>query len=337
MRFFYPYLLLLLIPLPGMLLLSFLKIRRQRKALKKFGDTALVKELMPDLSLRRKLAKDIVLVVALALMVVALARPQLGAKTETVELEGVELMVCMDISNSMRAQDIRPSRLDQAKAIVSRMVDKMSNNKIGLIFFAGEAYIQLPVTADFVSAKMFLDEVSPDLISAQGTAIGEAVNLALRGFSKESKSKKAIILITDGENHEGEAIEAIQKAKEEEILLSIIGIGTTEGAPIPMPGGGYMTDEAGQMVVTRLNEEMCKESARTGGGMYIHAGDVGNTVRALQKSLEDLEKTKMETTRYAAYNEVYHYFLIPGLLLLLLDLILLDRKNRYIRRMRLFD
>lgn len=320
-----------------MLAFTFLRIRSQRKALKKFGDTVLVKELMPDLSLRRKLVKDIILIGALTLLVFALARPQLGSKVETVELEGIELMVCMDISNSMLSRDVEPSRLARAKAIVSRMVDRLSNNKIGLIFFAGEAYIQLPITADFVSAKMFLDEASPELISAQGTVIGQAVDMALRSFSTETKTKKAIVLITDGENHEGEAIEAVKRAKEQNVLVSVIGIGSEAGAPIPLISGGYMTDEAGQVVITKLNEEMCKQIARASGGVYIHAGDISGTVRSIQKSLENLEKSKMETTRYAAYNEIYYYFLVPALLLLLFDFLFLDRKNRYLRRMKLFD
>lgn len=337
MRFLHPNFLFLLIPIVAMLIFSFLKIRRQRKALKRFGDTELVKELMPDLSLRRKLAKDIVLVVALSLLVFALARPQLGSKSETVELQGIELMVCMDISNSMLSQDVKPSRLDRSKAIVSRMVDKLANNKIGLIYFAGEAYIQLPVTADFISAKMFLNEASPELISAQGTVIGEAVDLAVRSFSSGDKTKRAVIIITDGENHEGETMEAVARAKKEGILVNVIGIGSKEGGPIAISDGGYLTDESGQMVITKLNEEMCKEIAQASGGIYIHASDVAGTVRSVQKSLEGLEKTKMEATRYAAYNEVYYYFLIPAIVLLLFDFIFLDRKNRYIRRMKLFD
>lgn len=337
MRFLHPNYLFILIPILMMLLFSFMKIRRQRKALKRFGDTELVKELMPDLSLRRKLTKDIILVCALSLLVLALARPQLGSKSEKVELEGVELMVCMDISNSMLSQDIEPSRLDRAKAIVSRMVDKLANNKIGLIYFAGEAYIQLPVTADFVSAKMFLNEASPELISDQGTVIGQAVELAIRSFSKDNKTKRAIIIITDGENHEGETMEAVARAKKEGILVNVIGLGSKEGGPIPLPEGGYLTDESGQMVVTKLNEAMCKEIAQASGGVYIHASDVAGTVRSIEKSLDSLEKTKIEATRYAAYNEVYYYFLIPALMLLLFDFIFLDRKNRYLRRMKLFD
>lgn len=337
MRFLYPYLLFLLIPVALLVGMSFVRTYQQRKKLKKFGETELVKQLMPDLSLRRKLIRDIVLGVALALLILALARPQMGAKSETVTREGVELMVCLDVSNSMLSDDVKPSRLDRAKAIVSRIVDKLSNNKIGLIYFAGDAYIQLPITADFVSAKMFLSGASPDLIQAQGTAIGQAVRLATRSFSSDEKVKRAIVIITDGENHEGDAEEAVRSAHKEDIMVNVIGIGTNEGGPIPLEDGSYLYDNEGKMVVTRLNAQMGQELAGLGGGAYIQANDVSGTVRILEQALDKLEKSEMDTTVYTAYNEVYHFFLIPAILLILFDLIALDRKNRYFRRINLFD
>lgn len=337
MRFLYPYLLFLLIPVALLVGMSFVRTYQQRKKLKKFGETELVKQLMPDLSLRRKLIRDIVLAVALALLILALARPQMGAKSETVTREGVELMVCLDVSNSMLSDDVKPSRLDRAKAIVSRIVDKLSNNKIGLIYFAGDAYIQLPITADFVSAKMFLSGASPDLIQAQGTAIGQAVRLATRSFSSDEKVKRAVVIITDGENHEGDAEEAVRSAHKEDIMVNVIGIGTNEGGPIPLEDGSYLYDNEGKMVVTRLNAQMGQELAGLGGGAYIQANDVSGTVRILEQALDKLEKSEMDTTVYTAYNEVYHFFLIPAILLILFDLIALDRKNRYFRRINLFD
>lgn len=337
MRFLYPYLLFLLIPVVLLVLVSFARTYQQRKVLKRFGDTDLVKQLMPDLSLRRKLIRDIVLGIAMALLVLALARPQMGSKSETVTREGVELMVCLDISNSMLSDDVKPSRLERAKAIVSRIVDKLSNNKIGLVYFAGDAYVQLPITSDFVSAKMFLSGASPDLIQAQGTAIGQAVRLATRSFSSDEKVKRAIVIITDGENHEGDAEEAVRKAKEEGIMVSVIGIGTKEGGPIPLKDGSYLYDRDGKMVVTRLNAEMGQELASIGGGAFILSNDVSGTVRILEQTLDKLDKSELETTVYTAYNEVYHFFLIPAILLLLFDFVSLDRKNRYFRRINLFD
>lgn len=337
MRFLYPELLFLLL-LPVLLIVPVLyRTHVQRKKLKEFGRTDLVRDLMPDLSLRRKLGKDLILLFAFALMILALARPQMGAKTEKVKLEGIEMMVALDISNSMRATDASPSRLALARNIVSRMIDKMSNNKIGLIFFAGDAFVQMPITTDFISAKMFLDNASPDLIEAQGTEIGKAVRMARRSFSKDNKAKKAIVIITDGENHDGDAIGEVEAAKKEGILVSVIGVGTEEGGPIKMDDGHYLTDENGQMVVTKLNTEMAKEIASAAGGVFIHAEDVSGSVRAIQKSLEKLEKTELESTIYSAYNEVYQYFLFPAILLLVLEFVILGRKNRYFERMKLFE
>ncbi|MCI6279551.1 MAG: VWA domain-containing protein [Porphyromonas sp.] len=337
MRFLYPELLFLLL-LPVLLAVPVLyRTHVQRKKLKEFGRTDLVRDLMPDLSLRRKLGKDLILLFAFTLMILALARPQMGAKTEKVKLEGIEMMVALDISNSMRATDASPSRLALARNIVSRMIDKMSNNKIGLIFFAGDAFVQMPITTDFISAKMFLDNASPDLIEAQGTEIGKAVRMARRSFSKDNKAKKAIVIITDGENHDGNAIGEVEAAKKEGILVSVIGVGTEEGGPIKMDDGNYLTDENGQMVVTKLNTGMAKEIASAAGGVFIHAEDVSGSVRAIQKSLEKLEKTELESTIYSAYNEVYQYFLFPAILLLVLEFVILDRKNRYFERMKLFE
>ncbi len=337
MRFLYPELLFLLL-LPVLLVVPVLyRTHVQRKKLKEFGRTDLVRDLMPDLSLRRKLGKDLILLFAFTLMILALARPQMGAKTEKVKLEGIEMMVALDISNSMRATDASPSRLALARNIVSRMIDKMSNNKIGLIFFAGDAFVQMPITTDFISAKMFLDNASPDLIEAQGTEIGKAVRMARRSFSKDNKAKKAIVIITDGENHDGNAIGEVEAAKKEGILVSVIGVGTEEGGPIKMDDGNYLTDENGQMVVTKLNTGMAKEIASAAGGVFIHAEDVSGSVRAIQKSLEKLEKTELESTIYSAYNEVYQYFLFPAILLLVLEFVILDRKNRYFERMKLFE
>lgn len=337
MRFLYPELLFLLL-LPVLLVVPVLyRTHVQRKKLKEFGRTDLVRDLMPDLSLRRKLGKDLILLFAFTLMILALARPQMGAKTEKVKLEGIEMMVALDISNSMRATDASPSRLALARNIVSRMIDKMSNNKIGLIFFAGDAFVQMPITTDFISAKMFLDNASPDLIEAQGTEIGKAVRMARRSFSKDNKAKKAIVIITDGENHDGNAIGEVEAAKKEGILVSVIGVGTEEGGPIKMDDGNYLTDENGQMVVTKLNTGMATEIASAAGGVFIHAEDVSGSVRAIQKSLEKLEKTELESTIYSAYNEVYQYFLFPAILLLVLEFVILDRKNRYFERMKLFE
>lgn len=336
MRFLYPNILFLLIPLLLLLGWALVRIRRDRKKLKNFGETELVRQLMPDLSLRRKLTKDLLLTLSGMLIVLALARPQVGSRPEKVKLEGIEMIVALDLSNSMLAKDVTPSRLTLAKNIVSRMTEELANNKIGLIYFAGEAYIQLPITSDFVSAKMFLQSADPSLIPAQGTVIGDAIKLATRGFSPDKEVKKALVLITDAENLDGDVEEALKEAKEKGILISVLGVGTEEGGPIPMPGGDYLTDEEGKVVVTRLNQQLAKQIAETADGVYIHAKDVSGAVRLLKKSLDALQKSDMSTTVYRSYADVYYYFLIPALLLLVIELVMLDHKNRALRRLNLF-
>lgn len=336
MRFLYPYILLLLIPLVLVAIFLLWRMARQRRELKRFGETELVRLLMPDLSLRRKLAKELILLLALAMLVLTLARPQMGSKSEKVERQGIELMVAMDISNSMLSDDVKPSRLARAKAIVSRMIDKMGNNKIGLIFFAGDAYVQLPITGDMISAKMFLDNASPDLIQIQGTVLEDAINLALRSFSSDEQVTKSIVLITDAENHEGDVISAVEGARKSGVLVNVVGIGTPEGGPIPLPQGGYLQSDEG-MVITKLNEQLGMEIATASGGIYVRANDVSQTVNLLQKSIEQLDQAELEMTIYTAYNEVYYIPLMIGLLLLGIEFVLLDRKNRYFRRIQLFE
>ena len=337
-RFLHPTYLYLLIPLALLGLFAIYQISKSRRSLKEFGDTPLVKQLMPDLSLRRKLIKDFILILSAALILMAIARPQLGSQPQKVVKKGIEVMVCLDISNSMLADDVKPNRLNHTKLILSRVIDHLDNDKVGMILFAGDAFVQLPITSDFISAKMFLSNASPEMISRQGTAVGKALNLANRSFSNSDKSKKVILLFTDGENHEGGVEGAISEAKEREIQINVVGIGTPQGGPIRMDDSGqYLTDSNGNMVITRLNEEMCKELAQMSGGTYIYAGDISNTVRTITKSLDSVEKTEMETTVYNSYAEIYPYFLIPGIILVILDLLFLDRKNRYFRRFNLFD
>lgn len=336
-RFLYPYFFFLFIPIAFLGLFSFFRILRLRKIIKQFGDSALVKDLMPDLSFKRKVVKDIIVVSSLVLMTIALARPQMGSKTEKVKKEGIEVIICMDISNSMLSDDVKPSRLERAKGIVSKLVDNLSNDKVGLILFAGDAFVQLPITSDFVSAKMFLSTATPDLIAAQGTAIGKAVNLAVRSFTSNEAVKKTIILITDGENHEDDALKAVKEAKDKGVLVNVIGVGTPQGGSIPLEGSQkYLLDENGQMVITKINEVMAQEIAQESGGVYILANDVSTTTRIIRKELDKIEKSELESTVYSAYDEKFHYFLIPALLLLIFDVIYLDRKNRYLRGMKLF-
>ena len=312
--------------------------KRKQRQLLEFGDPELMAQLMPDASKSRPIVKFALLIVALALLIVAAARPQYGQQEKTVKRQGIEVMVALDISNSMLAEDVAPNRLDRAKQMLSKMIDNMVDDKVGLVVFAGEAFTQLPITCDYVSAKMFLHTISPKLIPTQGTAIGAALQTAIRSFgSQESDAGRAIILITDGENHEDDAIAAAKQAQELGIQVFVIGIGKPEGSPIPVPGtNDYIKDRSGQVVVSRLNEEMCQEIAQAGKGAYVRCDNTNTAMRALQQELDRIATTDLETTVYADYNEQYQSFVLIALLLLVIDFFILMRQNHRLSRMDLF-
>jgi len=311
---------------------------RKRRQLTEFGDSELMAQLMPDASKSRPVLKFGILMFALALLIVAVARPQYGQKEKSVKRQGCEVMVALDISNSMLAEDVSPNRLDRAKQMLSKMMDGMVDDKVGLIVFAGEAFTQLPITCDYVSAKMFLNTISPSLIATQGTAIGAALQRAIVSFGEqESDAGRAIILITDGENHEDDAIAAANKARELGIKVLVVGIGKPEGSPIPKPGtNDYFKDRSGQVVVSRLNEEMCQQIAQAGQGIYVRCDNTNTALRSLQKELEEVATAELETTVYADYDEQYQSFVLVALLLLVVEFFILSRKNHRLARMDLF-
>ncbi len=327
-----------LLTIPVFVVAYVLITRHKRRQLSEFGDPELMAQLMPDASKSRPIVKFALLMVALCLLIIAAARPQYGQQEKTVKLQGIEVMVALDISNSMLAEDVAPNRLDRAKQMLSKMIDNMVDDKVGLVVFAGEAFTQLPITCDYVSAKMFLNTISPKLIPTQGTAIGIALQTAIRSFgSQESDAGRAIILITDGENHEDDAIAAAKQAQELGIQVFVIGIGKPEGSPIPVPGtNDYIKDRSGQVVVSRLNEEMCQEIAQAGKGAYVRCDNTNTAMRALQQELDRIATTDLETTVYADYNEQYQSFVLIALLLLVIDFFILMRQNHRLNRMDLF-
>ena len=327
-----------LITIPVFVIAYIIITKRKQRQLMAFGDPELIAQLMPDASKSRPIVKFTLLIVALALLIVAAARPQYGQQEKTVKRQGIEVMVALDISNSMLAEDVAPNRLDRAKQMLSKMIDNMTDDKVGLVVFAGEAFTQLPITCDYVSAKMFLNTISPKLIPTQGTAIGAALQTAIRSFgSQESDAGRAIILITDGENHEDDATAVAKQAQELGIQVFVIGIGKPEGSPIPVPGtNDYIKDRSGQVVVSRLNEEMCQEIAQAGKGAYVRCDNTNTAMRALQQELDRIATTDLETTIYADYNEQYQSFLLIALLLLVIDCFILMRQNHRLNRMDLF-
>ena len=326
----------LLAVIPMLALLRFMMTRSRKKRLRKFGDPLLVKQLMPDVSRWRPAVKFWLLQAALALIIVMLARPQLGTKISHEKRQGIETIIAMDISNSMLAQDVTPSRLDRCKMMVENLVDNFTDDKIGLIVFAGDAFIQLPITSDYVSAKMFLADIQPSLIATQGTDIALAISKAVNSFTQEEGIGKAIIVITDGEDHEGGAVEAAQEARKKGMRVYVLGVGSKGGAPIPDGNGGYMKDRAGNTVMTRLNQDMCRDIAKAGGGAYIHVDNNSDAQRQLDNELAKLSKKETETTVYSDFDEQFQAVGILVLLLLIAELCLLECKNPLLKNVRFF-
>lgn len=327
--------LLLVIPILGVVYL--LGLYRSRKKLKKAGDIELLKELMPDVSVWRPVAKFCLLLTALALMIIMLARPQFGTKINNEKRTGIETIIAMDISNSMLAEDVVPSRLDRSKMMVENLVDNFNDDKIGLIVFAGDAFVQLPITSDYVSAKMFLESIDPSMMASQGTDAAAAINMAVNSFTHDEGVGKAIILITDGEDHEGVALEAATNAKEKGMRVYVLGVGSPKGAPIPIPGtNDFMTDNSGKTVMSALNEEMCKQIASAGGGVYIHVDNNSNAQQQLNNELDKLAKKEMETTIYSEYDDQFQAVCIIVLILLIIEVCILERKNPIFRKFSLF-
>jgi len=336
-RFEDPIYLYLLVLIPIFALIRFISYRNQKKRLRKFGEPALLKELMPDVSRFRPSVKFWILQGALALLIVMLARPQLGTKISHEKRVGIETIIAMDISNSMRAEDIVPNRLDRSKMMVENLVDHFSNDKIGLIVFAGDAFVQLPITSDHVSAKMFLSSIDPSMIATQGTDLARAIDMATHSFTQEEGIGKAIVVITDGEDHEGGAVESAKAAKDNGMRVYVLGVGSVNGAPVPVPGtGDYMKDQAGNTVMSALNEDMCKQVAQAGGGAYIHVENNSAAQDQLDNELDKLAKKETTATMYSEFDEQFQAFGILALLLLILEICIFDRKNPLLKHLSPF-
>ena len=329
------YLYILLLVIVGIYLVA---SRRRKRELDRYGSSELLAALMPEVSPLRPALKFWLTFVALCFMVLVLARPQFGSKMETIKRQGIETVIALDISNSMLAEDVAPSRLEKSKNVVSKLVDSFTDDKIGLIVFAGEAYIQLPITNDFISAKMFLESIDPSLIERQGTNIKAAIDMATRSFTPREGVGKAIIIITDGENHEGGAKEAAKAAAEKGMMVFVMGVGSPEGAPIPAGrSNDFRRDKEGNVVITKLGEQMCQEIAAAGNGVYIRIDNTNNAQKLLQKEIDKLAKADMETTTYSDYNEQFMVMAWIAFILLLIEMLVMVKKNPRIKKFNLFD
>lgn len=337
-RFAHPEYLFLLLLIPLLIAVFIYTGIHKRRNLKQFGNPELLAQLMPNVSFIRPQVKFYLQLIAIVLIIIVLAQPQFGTKVETVKRQGIEVMIALDVSNSMLAQDIQPSRLDKSKQVLSKLVDGMAEDKIGLIVFAGDAYTQLPITVDYVSAKMFFSSISPQLVPRQGTAIGSAIDLAIKSFGTKGETGRAIIVITDGENHEDDAIGAAKLAAENGIAVHVIGMGKPDGAPIPVPGTmSFWKDKEGNVVVSKLNEQMCKDIAAAGKGVYVRADNTNAAFRVVNKELDELAKSDLKSSVFSDYNEQFQSFALLALFLLILDFFIFERKNKRLSRFKIFD
>lgn len=334
-RFANPHILYLLLIVPvAVVLFIFAQVRRRRR-LERFASSSLLAQLTPSASPARVRTKFILYSLAVVFLVLAAARPQVGSKLREEHQKGIEMMLVVDVSNSMLAEDFEPNRLDRTKFAIDRVVESMKQDRIGVVAFAGEAQVQLPITADYRMARAFARKLSPQIVRTQGTDLGAAIKLASMSFSSQSEGSRVMILITDGENHESDALEAAQAAAEKGIAIYTIGIGTPEGAPI-MIGGDYLTDENGDMVVSKLDEKTLQEIASATGGAYVRATKQSIGLKEIVDRLKELDESDLATTRFEAFDEQYQYPLVVALLLLLVEWLILDRRNPLLARFNIF-
>ena len=340
LRFENPGLLYALLLIPGFLVIYITTTIWKRKRLASFGDHILVNRLVSNYSKSRINFKFILMMLGLAMLIIGLANPQVGSKLHEVERKGSDIMICLDVSSSMNAKDIKPSRLERAQQAISKLVDDLAQDRIGIIVFAGKAYTQLPLTTDHAAAKMFLSTINTNVIPVQGTAISEAIYLGIQSFDDKNHGK-SIVVITDGEDHEDDAIEAAKLAKEQGITVHTIGMGLPEGAPIPVYKNGFeigfKKDLNGSTVITKLNEKMLAEIAEAGGGIPVVANNSNAGLKDVHQAIEKMDKAEIEAKLFADYEDRFQWLIGLSLLILLIDLLLLEKKSKVLQRLRLFE
>ncbi|MBC8766696.1 VWA domain-containing protein [Arenibacter sp. BSSL-BM3] len=319
-------------------LLQFWKKRTQRK----FADLTLLKRLTPDRSNFKSSLKLIFILLGIASLTMALVNPKIGTKLETVKREGVDIVFAVDVSKSMLAEDIAPNRLEKAKRLVSEIINQLASDRIGIIAYAGQAFPQLPITTDYGAAKMFLQNMNTDMLSSQGTAIDQAIELASTYYDDEEQTNRVLFIISDGEDHsEGKVANAVEEATNEGIRVFTIGVGKTKGAPIPLKRNGIVEslkkDNQGEVVITKLNEEVLQEIAEEGNGLYINGENTEDAVAIIKEQLNQMDKKEFEAKQFAEYKDQFQWFLGAGLLFLFLDIFVLDRKTKWLKKLNLFN
>jgi Ca-activated chloride channel family protein len=326
--------------IPLMVLLVTLYFAARRRKLKRIGDETLVNELVPYSSRRKRVIKVILFVLGFSSLILALCNLQTGSKLTEVKREGADIIVCLDVSNSMLAQDLSPNRLTRAKYALEKMIDMLEGDRLGLIIFAGEAYVQLPITTDYGAAKMFLNSIGPGMVPVQGTNLAAAIKKAEESFSSDEGKNRAIILITDGENHESEALDAAAEAQKKGIMINTIGIGSLKGVPIPLIENGvvkgYRKDKEGQTVVTKLNAELLKGIAARADGVFVIASQADLGLNSILGKISELDKAQLESKMYTDYEDQFQWFLAMALFFFLLEFVISERVSEWFRRINLF-
>jgi len=339
-RFEHPFYIQLLLLLPLFVVGYWMYLRWKKRAVRRFGDTEVVSRLMPGVSKFRSHLKFTLLILTLASILLALANPQIGSKLEKVQRKGIDLIIALDVSNSMLAEDIQPNRLNRARQSIARLIDEMQNDRIGLIIFAGKAYVQLPITTDYNAAKLMLSTIKPDLVPVQGTAIGQALETAMTSF-QDDKSGKAVIIITDGENHEDDAVAKAAEAAKRGIKVFTIGMGSADGAPIPVYNNnrmeGFKKDQSGTTIITRLDESMLRQIAEAGDGIYVRASNSNSGLKQIFDQISKLDQNTYETHNYADYENRFQYFIALALIFMVLNFLLNERKSKWADKFSIFE
>jgi Ca-activated chloride channel homolog len=327
--------------IPAMLLLVVWYFISRRNKLKRMGEKTLIKQLTPYSSRRKRVIKVTLFLTAFSSLILALCNLQTGSKLTEIKREGADIMVCLDVSNSMLAQDLTPNRLTRAKYALEKMIDLLEGDRLGLVIFAGEAYVQLPITTDYNAAKMFLESIGPGMVPVQGTNLADAIKKASESFSSDEGKNKAIILITDGENHESEAIDAAAEANKKGIMINTIGIGSQNGVPIPIVENGvvkgYRKDKDGQTVVTRLNADLLKSIAGKANGVFVQASQADVGLGAVLDKINELDKAQLESKMYTDYEDQFQWFLALALALFFIEFLISERVSEWFKKINLFE
>lgn len=331
----------LLLIIPVLVLLFALLVFWKKKTQKKFADKELLRKLSPDRSLGKSILKLVTISLGIGCLVIALVNPKFGTKLETVKREGVDVVFALDVSKSMLAEDIAPNRLEKSKQLVTQIINNLASDRVGIIAYAGSAFPQLPITTDYAAAKMFLQSMNTDMVSSQGTAIKDAIELATTYFNDQDQTNRIVFLISDGEDHEGQAADIAKEAAREGIRIVTIGVGTSKGGPIPNKRNGiiqsYKKDNNGETVITRLNPQTLQEIASAANGEYISGTSTSEVVEKVTGILQNMDKKEFESQQIAEYKSQFQWFLALGLFFLFLDILFLERQTSWLKRLNLFN